>query len=129
MCAFGNLHNSLPALTSLQRQPTAPLNAWLARGLAMMCIMMFWDLPQDDVPAATPDEQPAAAAANAEPAAVGADEELARQRMQQWLPSDGGALAAAAREIQTGGALTLKLTLPLTALKLIPIPTSPPTML
>ena len=28
------------------------------------------------------------------------DEELARQRMKQWLPAGGDALAEAAREIQ-----------------------------
>ena len=45
----------------------------------------------------------AATADAAEPAALSADEELARQRMKQWMPAGGDALAAAAREIQAQG--------------------------
>ena len=59
--------------------------------------------PQDAGSAGAVDEQPGAAADPAEPAAGGMDEAVARQRMQQWLPTGGDALAAAAREIQAGG--------------------------
>ncbi len=51
----------------------------------------------------TPARQPAAAADVAEPAALSADEELAAQRMKQWMPAGSDALAAAAREIQAQG--------------------------
>ena len=73
---------------------TARLQAWLS---AWLCE------PQEAASAAALDEQPAAAADAAEPAAGGMDEELARQRMKQWLPAGDDALAAAAREIQAGG--------------------------
>ena len=52
---------------------------------------------------ATPAQQPAATADVADSAPLSADEELARQRMKQWMPAGGDALAAAAREIQAQG--------------------------
>ena len=54
---------------------------------------------------AAPDEQQAAAGDGPEQdAAALADEELARQRMNQWVKTDDGALAAAAKEIYAGKA-------------------------